>query len=221
MKKSNSLLYQLNFKHKYPCDWRTKQPVIIRATNQWFIKFDENLKELGKNIINKDINFYPYASKVRFENTFDKNREWCISRQRVWGVPLPVFYNKTTKEPLINDEILSHAEELIRRNGSDIWFKETTENLLPDKYKSQANELEKGTDTLDVWFDSGCSWKTLLKQVNYKADIYLEGNDQHRGWFQSSYVTSLLTNQAAPFKNIITHGFTLDVQVYINYLFVK
>lgn len=132
---------------------------------------------------------------------------------------MPVFYNKTTKEPLINDEILSYAEEIIRKNGSDIWFKETTENLLPEKYKSQAKDLVKGNDTLDVWFDSGCSWKTLLKQVDYKADIYLEGNDQHRGWFQSSYMTSLLTNKTAPFKNIITHGFTLDVQVYI-YLYL-
>lgn len=91
---------------------------------------------------------------------------------------------------------------------------------MPEKYKSQANDLIKGTDTLDVWFDSGCSWKTLLKQVGYKADIYLEGNDQHRGWFQSSYMTSLLTNKTAPFKNIITHGFTLDVQVYLLFILI-
>lgn len=147
--------------------------------------------------------------------------DWCISRQRTWGVPIPVFYDEETNEPLLTKETVNHIQELIREHGSDVWWEREVEDLLPESYKNNGRQYRKGTDTMDVWFDSGSSWagvlggeshnsRTVPYTMNYPADIYLEGSDQHRGWFQSSLLTSVATNGYAPYKTVLTHGFVLD-----------
>ncbi|GAB9476245.1 Isoleucine-trna ligase [Globisporangium polare] len=220
---SGNLLSVNKFKHRYPYDWRTKQPVILRATAQWFAKLDK-LHEVGKQVLEEQVEMFPKSSRRRLEATLSSRSEWCISRQRAWGLPIPVFYNKLTGEPLINEDTIAHLQELVLkydagdgRQGSDCWWDLSVQELLPPTYASRAHEFEKGTDTLDVWFDSGSSWHTVLEDTKEtmkgepkRADVYLEGSDQHRGWFQSSLLTSVAMQQSAPYKHVITHGFTLD-----------
>ncbi|MBA0846163.1 hypothetical protein Goarm_022886, partial [Gossypium armourianum] len=139
--------------------------------------------------------------------------DWCISRQRTWGLPIPVFYHVTSREPLMNKETIDHIKSIIAQKGSDAWWYMTVEDLLPEEYRDTASEYEKGTDTMDVWFDSGSSWAAVLGErdgLNFPADLYLEGTDQHRGWFQSSLLTSIATKGKAPYSSVITHGFVLD-----------
>ncbi|DBA01588.1 TPA: hypothetical protein N0F65_011344 [Lagenidium giganteum] len=216
--KSGNLLRVSKYKHRYPYDWRTKKPVILRATAQWFAKLD-NLHEVGKQVLDTEVNTVPKNSRRRLEATLSSRHEWCISRQRAWGLPIPVFYHKTTGEPLINSETISHLQDVVRkyvcddgRQGSDCWWDLPVRELLPPAYADKAGDYEKGMDTLDVWFDSGSSWYTVLggEELPKRADVYLEGSDQHRGWFQSSLLTSVAMQRAAPYKNLITHGFTLD-----------
>jgi len=142
--------------------------------------------------------------------------DWCISRQRTWGVPIPVFYHRDTDEVLLNDNILAHAKALIAEHGTDIWWSSNEAELLPPQYASIAANYVKGTDTMDVWFDSGSSWAAVAKQrgLAYPVDLYLEGSDQHRGWFQSSLLTSVAVNGVAPYKGVLTHGFVLDEKGY-------
>ena len=147
--------------------------------------------------------------------------DWCISRQRTWGVPIPVFYDEETNEPLLTEETVAHIQALISEHGSDVWWEKEVEELLPESYLNNGHKYRKGTDTMDVWFDSGSSWSAVLGgeshdskivpyAMNYPADMYLEGSDQHRGWFQSSLLTSVATNGYAPYKTVLTHGFVLD-----------
>ncbi|XP_020689595.1 isoleucine--tRNA ligase, chloroplastic/mitochondrial-like isoform X3 [Dendrobium catenatum] len=139
--------------------------------------------------------------------------DWCISRQRTWGVPIPVFYHVDTKEPLITEETISHIKAIISKKGSDAWWYMSTEELLPEKFRSSAPKYQKGTDTMDVWFDSGSSWAAVLGKregLSLPADLYLEGTDQHRGWFQSSLLTSIATTGKPPYACVVTHGFVLD-----------
>lgn len=156
----------------------------------------------------------PDVGKNRIKSFVDSRGDWCISRQRAWGVPIPVFYDKETgKEVLLNTETLDHIEKLFLEHGSDCWWTMDEVDLLPEKYKADAAKWQKGTDTMDVWFDSGSSWAGVAQnreELAYPADVYLEGSDQHRGWFQSSLLTSVANNNQAPYKTVLTHGFVLD-----------
>jgi isoleucyl-tRNA synthetase len=217
---SGNLLHVAKYKHRYPYDWRTKKPVILRATAQWFAKLD-GLHAVGKRALEDHVQTFPSSSRRRLEATLSSRHEWCISRQRAWGLPIPVFYHKDTNEPLITNETISYLQDIVRtyetsdgHKGSDCWWDLSVQELLPPAYKDQASQYVKGTDTLDVWFDSGSSWHTVLPDVASgklkQAHVYLEGSDQHRGWFQSSLLTSVAMQQAAPYKHVITHGFALD-----------
>lgn len=220
---SGNLLASNAFKHRYPYDWRSKKPVILRATMQWFAKLD-SLHESGARVLDEragETQFVPKTARRRLEATISSRSEWCISRQRAWGLPIPVFYHKESGDPLMTEETIAHLQTVVReykaddgREGSDCWWDLSVEELLPPSMKSVADQYEKGMDTLDVWFDSGSSWHTVLKPQDgsdvKRADVYLEGSDQHRGWFQSSLLTSLAMQKTAPYKHVITHGFTLD-----------
>ena len=208
LKSQDALLHEHSYSHRYPYDWRTKKPVIIRSTKQWFASVS-SLKESAKASL-EGVGMYPPSSINRLTAMLDTRDDWCISRQRVWGVPLPVFYHKQSGEVLLNDESITHIEGLIRAQGSDCWWKLPVEDLLPPSVKGFASDYVKGSDTMDVWFDSGSSWATVLKESDHVADMYLEGSDQHRGWFQSSLLTSIAAQGKAPYKTIVTHGFVLD-----------
>ena len=216
---NGTLIKEEAYNHKYPYDWRTKKPVIVRATEQWFASVDGFREEALKSI--KEVNWIPAIGENRITSMVQERSDWCISRQRTWGVPIPVFYDEETNEPLLTEETVTHIQDLIREHGSDIWWEREVEDLLPESYKNNGRKYRKGTDTMDVWFDSGSSWAGVLGgeshnsklvpyALNYPADMYLEGSDQHRGWFQSSLLTSVATNGYAPYKTVLTHGFVLD-----------
>jgi len=206
-----ALLKEEEYAHKYPYDWRTKKPTIFRATEQWFASVEGFRQEALEAI--KGVKWIPAAGEKRITGMTEGRTDWCISRQRTWGVPIPVFYHRDTNEPLINEETLQHVKSIIAQKGSDAWFSMSEEQLLPESFKAQAQDYVKGTDTMDVWFDSGSSWAGVLRQnetLGLPADLYLEGSDQHRGWFQSSLLTSVATEGCAPYKSVLTHGFVLD-----------
>ncbi|XP_078444252.1 tRNA synthetase class I (I, L, M and V) family protein [Wolffia australiana] len=206
-----SLVLEESYRHKYPYDWRTKKPTIFRATEQWFASV-EGFRQLALDAIN-EVSWIPQQAQNRITAMTSSRSDWCISRQRTWGVPIPVFYHVTSREPLLNEETISHVKSVISTKGADAWWYMSTEDLLPQKYKHLASEYERGTDTMDVWFDSGSSWAAVLGQtedLTFPADLYLEGTDQHRGWFQSSLLTSVATRGRAPYSSVVTHGFVLD-----------
>lgn len=196
--------------HKYPYDWRTKKPVIIRATEQWFVRLDAELIGRATELIAGTVGFVPDSGLARLQATLaSRQGDWCISRQRPWGVPIPVFYEAATGQPLLTDETIEHVIGVVGERGTDAWFEEPVAALLPPALRGRADELVKGTDTMDVWFDSGVSWFSVLGG-DQAADLYLEGSDQHRGWFQSSLLTSVAMRDRAPYRAVVTHGFTLD-----------
>ncbi|XP_027116024.2 isoleucine--tRNA ligase, chloroplastic/mitochondrial isoform X1 [Coffea arabica] len=206
-----SMLMVEPYKHKYPYDWRTKKPTIFRATEQWFASV-EGFRNAAIDAISQ-VTWIPSQGEKRIIAMTSSRSDWCISRQRTWGVPIPVFYHVETKEPLMNEETIDHVKSIISQKGSDAWWYMTVEELLPDTYHDKASDYEKGTDTMDVWFDSGSSWAAVLEKRNglsSPADLYLEGTDQHRGWFQSSLLTSVATKGRAPYSAVVTHGFVLD-----------
>ena len=208
---AGSLLKEEPYVHKYPYDWRTQKPTIFRATEQWFASVEGFREEALKAIAS--IRWIPAVGQNRITPMVADRSDWCISRQRSWGVPIPVFYDEETGEPLLNEESIAHVQAIIAQKGSDAWWEMSVEELLPETYRNNGKSYRKGTDTMDVWFDSGSSWAAVLSQrpeLRYPADIYLEGSDQHRGWFQSSLLTSVATNGIAPYKTVLTHGFTLD-----------
>ncbi len=209
LKSTGSLLEMKRYTHRYPCDWRSRKPVIVRATEQWFANV-RSLVETARRVVKNDVSMYPANSLNRFLPFLEGREEWCISRQRSWGVPLPVFYRKDTNEPLITEETVAHVRDLVRENGTDCWWTLPVEDLLPTSLRSEADCYQKGEDTMDVWFDSGTSWASVLKDTEGMADMYLEGNDQHRGWFLSSLLTSVAVRERAPYRSIVTHGFVLD-----------
>lgn len=220
LKNKNALLHHEEIVHSYPHCWRTNKPVIFRATKQWFILMDKpyyngkTLREVALQEIEKT-RFYPKNGINRIRSMIENRPDWCISRQRDWGVPIAFFIHKDSKEPVFDEVLTSYIESLFERYGCDVWWEKDIIDLLPDGYKEKADKYVKNTHILDVWFDSGSTWFAVLdndiyKSGNLPADIYLEGSDQHRGWFQSSLLLSCAINHKAPFKSIITHGFTID-----------
>jgi isoleucyl-tRNA synthetase len=201
------------FTHSYPHDWRTKKPVIFRATAQWFASIDAFRDELLQAI--KDTSFTPAWGETRLFNMVRDRGDWCISRQRVWGVPIPVFYAENN-EPILTEETIAHVSKLFREHGSTVWFEREAKDLLPEGFThkdSPNGRFSKETDIMDVWFDSGSSHQAVLDERDdlvYPADLYLEGSDQYRGWFNSSLTTSVAINGHAPYKGVLSHGFTLD-----------
>lgn len=204
------LLAEQRYEHRYPYDWRTKKPTIFRATEQWFASVDGFRAQALEAIA--AVEWLPASGRNRIEAMVRDRGDWCISRQRSWGVPIPVFYHRQTGEVLLNADTLAHAEALIAEHGADVWWERDEAGLLPPAWADQADQWRKGTDTMDVWFDSGSSWAAVLegRGLGYPADLYLEGSDQHRGWFQSSLLTSVAVNGTAPYRRVLTHGFTLD-----------
>lgn len=210
---AGSLLKEEAYPHKYPYDWRTKKPTIFRATEQWFASVEGFREEALKAIAT--VKWIPAQGENRITPMVAERSDWCISRQRAWGVPIPVFYDEATGEPLLNEEIINHVQGIIAKKGSDAWWELSVEELLPESYRQNGKSYRRGTDTMDVWFDSGSSWAAVAQQrseLHYPAEIYLEGSDQHRGWFQSSLLTSVAVNDIAPYKTVLTHGFALDEQ---------
>ncbi|MCT2538041.1 isoleucine--tRNA ligase [Aquibacillus koreensis] len=199
--------------HSYAHDWRTKKPTIYRATNQWFASIKQFREEILAEI--NRINWYPKWGETRLYNMVRDREDWCISRQRTWGVPIPVFYGED-RTPIITDETISHVSKLFREHGSNIWFEWDAKDLLPEGYTSEHSPngtFTKETDIMDVWFDSGSSHQGVLverPELKRPADVYLEGSDQYRGWFNSSLSTAVAVTGKAPYETIISHGFALD-----------
>ncbi len=213
-KKDKLILYE-EFTHSYPHCWRCKNPVIFRATEQWFISLDKgDLREKALSEIEK-VKWIPEWGEERIKSMVSQRPDWCISRQRAWGVPIPAFYCKNCGETILNEKLTLHVAELFKEKGSDYWFEADAKKLLPDGYrcpKCGSTELDKEEDILDVWFESGASHSVLeyYEGHTYPADVYLEGNDQYRGWFQSSLLVGVSAKEKSPYKTVITHGWVLD-----------
>lgn len=210
------LLKEQDITHEYPHCWRCKKPVIFRSTAQWFISMEKNhLRQKALDAINK-VSWIPKWGRDRIYNMIENRPDWCISRQRAWGVPITVFFCKECNELLISQEIIDHIARMFEEHGADVWFTETEENLLPSGTccpKCGNNKFRKETDILDVWFDSGVSYAAVMENRGYldsPSDLYLEGSDQHRGWFHSSLLCSAGTRGEAPYRNVLTHGFVVD-----------
>jgi len=213
----NALLAVEKIKHSYPHCWRCKKPVIFRSTPQWFISMETN--DLRKNALTEidNVQWVPHWGRERIYGMIENRPDWCVSRQRSWGVPIVVFYCQKCDAVLVNQEIIDRASHLFEKHGADIWFMPDNENeFIPESTQCTScghDQFTKGTDILDVWFDSGVSHVAVLEDRDYldwPADLYLEGSDQHRGWFHSSLLTSVGTRGKAPYKAVLTHGFVVD-----------
>jgi len=210
------LLHREEIEHSYPHCWRCKKPVIFRATEQWFISLDKlGLRQKALNEVDKT-KWIPAWGHDRIYNMLQVRPDWCISRQRTWGVPITIFYCEKCREPFWSNETFQNIANLVKEHGADIWFEKEASYFLPEGItcKHCGNDtFVKEEDILDVWFDSGVSWAAVCKkrkELKYPVDLYLEGSDQHRGWFHSSLLTSVGNEGAAPYKSVLTHGFVVD-----------
>lgn len=224
LESTGALLAVHDYVHKYPYDWRSKAPIILRATRQWFANVADIQNAALESL--EDVKFTPASGKSRLESFVCNRNEWCISRQRAWGVPIPALYHSKTHEPLLTEGSVDHIISIIAERGMDAWWTddELDPTWTPPSLRQTSGETVyyRGKDTIDVWFDSGTSWTQMQPDDDRKpvvADVYLEGSDQHRGWFQSSLLTSTACQDGAtledgktlaPFKHLVTHGFTLD-----------
>ena len=211
LKNQKKLLSNGKLTHTYPHSWRSKAPLVHRATAQWFISMESHgLRAKSLKAIDETI-FYPSKAKERIKAMIETRPDWCVSRQRVWGVPLPIFLSKKNGEALIDDEVFENIAKIFEKEGSDCWFSDDAQKFLGQKYKSQ--DYEKISDIVEVWFDSGSTHSYVLEKredLKWPASMYLEGSDQHRGWFHSSLLESCGTRGKAPFESILSHGFVVD-----------
>ncbi|KAE9386150.1 isoleucyl-tRNA synthetase [Gymnopus androsaceus JB14] len=216
LKQAGKVLAVKRYSHKYPYDWKTDKPIIVTATSQWFANLDRIKGEAMDAL--KDVRFYPDQSRNRLESFIQSRSEWCISRQRVWGVPIPALINTKTGDALLNRESLHHIMSVLEDKGVDYWWEGPVDEFIPPGI-TDAADWQKSTDTMDVWFDSGTSWSMLdpasLEGRPFRADVCLEGSDQHRGWFQSQLLTAVGSANASekpgsPYGMLITHGMVLD-----------
>jgi isoleucyl-tRNA synthetase len=211
-----------NYEHRYPHCWRCKKPVIFRATPQWFIAMD-NLEEksLRAQALREieNVKWHPSWGEGRMANMFKGRPDWCVSRQRSWGVPIPVFYCQKCDEPIADSKIVNHVADIFAKETADAWYNRPESELLPEGFacpKCNSTDFRKETDILDVWFDSGSSCVAVLETrgdtLRFPADVYLEGGDQYRGWFNSSLMCGLAAHDESPYRQIITHGWVVDGQ---------
>ena len=207
------MLAASDINHSYPHCWRCKNPVIYRATPQWFVKVDKFRDKTLEAI--KGVKWIPASGENRISNMVEGRSDWCISRQRAWGVPIPVFYCEECGEAIVTDETIENVAKIFEKESSDAWVKYTAEELLPEGFvcpKCGKKHFKKETDIMDVWFDSGVTWRAVVEKRSEElghtpVEMYLEGSDQHRGWFQSSLLTSVAVQDKAPYKSVLTHGF--------------
>ena len=211
LKNQKNLLSSGELVHSYPHSWRSKAPLVHRATPQWFISMESHqLRNKALKAID-ETTFYPSKGKARLKSMIESRPDWCVSRQRVWGVPLPIFINKKTKEILVDEKVNENIANIYEKEGSDCWFSDNPQRFLGEKYK--AEDYEKMSDIVEVWFDSGSTHAFVLEKredLKWPASMYLEGSDQHRGWFHSSLLESCGTRGRAPFESILSHGFVVD-----------
>ena len=211
----NRLFGKENIRHQYAHCWRCKNPIIYRATEQWFASVD-GFREEALNAIANHVQWIPSWGEARIHNMVADRHDWCISRQRVWGVPIPIFYCEDCNEHLVNDDTINAVADLFAKEGSDAWWAHSAEEILPQGTKCPkcgGTHFRKESDIMDVWFDSGSSHAAVCKtrpELAWPADMYLEGSDQHRGWFQSSLLTSVATEGKAPYRAVLTHGYVVD-----------
>lgn len=211
-----ALISKNNISHSYPHCWRCKNPVMYRATAQWFVKVDRFRAQTLEEI--KKVQWIPASGESRITSMVEGRSDWCISRQRAWGVPIPVFYCDDCNEVIVNEKTISKVADLFEKESSDGWVKYSAEEILQEECKCTkcgSKKISKETDIMDVWFDSGCTHRAVVAKRNEQlgelpVEMYLEGSDQHRGWFQSSLLTSVATTGKAPYKSVLTHGFVLD-----------
>ncbi len=213
---AGALVAKGSLRHEYPHSWRSKAPLIFRTTPQWFISMDtNNLRDVALKAI-ADTRWVPASSENRITSMVANRPDWCISRQRSWGVPIALFLDKKTGAPLKDDAVLDRIVEIFEREGSDSWFARPAQDFLGDAYK--ADDFDQIMDIVDVWFESGCTHAFVLEEradeLSWPADLYLEGSDQHRGWFHSSLLESCGTRGRAPYKTVLTHGFVMDEKGY-------